>query len=310
MEKHKPKIFISYSSSDSDFTELMKMKLEEANISVWKDTNEISAGDEWRKEIDYGLLNSETIIVILNTNSSKSSYVTYEWAFALGNGKNIIPILTEKCEIHPRIKVLQYMDFTDNKRPWKVLIERIKELNSQKSKWINSNSNLSIEDIIKGIKSLANANAEQNNRNTNSNDIAEAANQIHNARNYLNSIKNKPDTILWVDDRPNNNIYEREVLETLGFKFDLALSTNEALKLLKKNKYAVIISDMGRVEGPQEGYTLLKKVRQFDKETPFIIYAGSNLLEHKVMAQERGAQGSTNRPNELIDLVTTHVRNT
>jgi len=130
-----------------------------------------------------------------------------------------------------------------------------------------------------------------------------------NARKYLNSIESKLDTILWVDDRPNNNLNERDAFETLGFKFDLALSTNEAIKMLKTNKYAIIISDMGRVEGPQEGYLLLKKVRQTDKETPFIIYAGSNLLEHKVMAQEKGAQGSTNRANELVDLVTTHVKN-
>ena len=113
---------------------------------------------------------------------------------------------------------------------------------------------------------------------------------------------------MWVDDRPNNNIYEREVLNTLGFKFDISLSTNEALKLLQDNKYSVIISDMGRREGPKEGYTLLKKVREFDKETPFLIYAGSNSLEHKVIAQEKGAQGSTNTATELIDLVTTHVK--
>jgi len=307
MENNQPKIFISYSSSDSDFAELMKMKLEQSNINVWRDVHEISAGEEWRNEIDYGLLNSDTIVVLLNKNSAKSSYVTYEWSFALGNGKNIIPILLEECEIHPRMKVLQYFDFKNQKRPWDKLIGRIQNLGNQKS--IKENGDLAIEQIFNGIKSLANAEAKQYNRIANSNDIVEATNQMMNARNYLNSIENKNDTILWVDDRPNNNIYEREVFETLGFKFDLALSTNEAMKMLKKNKYAAIISDMGRVEGPQEGYLLLKKVRQTDKETPFIIYAGSNLLEHKVMAQEKGAQGSTNRANELVDLITTHVKN-
>ncbi|MGD1892588.1 MAG: TIR domain-containing protein [Cyclobacteriaceae bacterium] len=307
MENNQPKVFISYSSSDNDFAELMKMKLEQSSINVWRDVHEISAGEVWRNEIDYGLLNSDTIIVILNKNSANSSYVTYEWSFALGNGKNIIPILMEECEIHPRMKVLQYFDFKGQKRPWDKLIDRIINLGNQKSE--KDTGDLTIEQIFDGIKSLANAEAKQYNRSANSNDIVEATNQMMNARNYLNSIENKNDTILWVDDRPNNNIYEREVFETLGFKFDLALSTNEAMKMLKKNKYAAIISDMGRVEGPQEGYLLLKKVRQTDKETPFIIYAGSNLLEHKVMAQEKGAQGSTNRPNELVDLVTTHVKN-
>jgi hypothetical protein len=67
---------------------------------------------------------------------------------------------------------------------------------------------------------------------------------------------------------------------------------------------------MGRVEGPKEGYVLLKEIRKLNKQIPFFIYAGSNLLEHKMEAQEKGAQGSTNRATELIELITTHVQPT
>jgi hypothetical protein len=58
------------------------------------------------------------------------------------------------------------------------------------------------------------------------------------------------------------------------------------------------------VEGAREGYVLLEKVRQTDKATPYFIYAGSNSAEHKKEAEQRGAQGTTNDPKELIDLVT------
>ena len=252
-----------------------------------------------------------SILVLLNRNSTNSTYVTYEWAFALGSGKDIIPILLEDCEIHSRIRVLQYFDFKGQKRPWDKLIIRVKDFNSKKSKGKIKVGQLTVgelEKILSGSKSLAMAKTKNEGRSPNEGDIAEAANQLVNARNYLGNITDKTSTILWVDDRPNNNIYEREAFEHLGFKFDLALSTQEALKLLSKNKYAAIISDMGRVEGPKEGYALLKEVRQRDKQIPFFIYAGSNTLEHKIEAQERGAQGSTNRPSELIDLVTTHVQ--
>ncbi len=37
-------------------------------------------------------------------------------------------------------------------------------------------------------------------------------------------------TVLWVDDNPNNNSYERQALEALGVSFVLAISTDEALK--------------------------------------------------------------------------------
>lgn len=113
--------------------------------------------------------------------------------------------------------------------------------------------------------------------------------------------------VLWVDDRPENNVYERQAFEAQGMEFSLALSTNEAIELLKSNKFAAIISDMGRKEGEQEGYVLLEKLRSSGNKTPFIIYAGSNLPEHKKLAREHGAFGSTNRAEELFQLVMSAV---
>ena len=109
--------------------------------------------------------------------------------------------------------------------------------------------------------------------------------------------------ILWVDDRPNNNSNERRALEEMGLEFTLALSTQEALAILSKERFAAIISDMGRREGPQEGYVLLDAVRGNDAETPFFIYARSNAPKHKREARQRGAQGSTNSPRELFDMI-------
>jgi CheY-like chemotaxis protein len=109
--------------------------------------------------------------------------------------------------------------------------------------------------------------------------------------------------ILWVDDRPENNSYERGAFESIGFKFTLALSTNQALQILSRQRFAAIISDMGRKEGPREGYALLDALRSRGDQTPFFIYAGSNAPEHKREAAARGAQGSTNNPQELFESV-------
>lgn len=121
--------------------------------------------------------------------------------------------------------------------------------------------------------------------------------------------RNWKNKILWVDDSPENNIYERKAFESQGIEFSLALSTNEAIEILKNNKYAAIISDMGRKEGSQEGYVLLEKIRKLGLQTPFFIYAGSNAPEHKMMALERGAQGSTNRAQELFEMVMNRISN-
>ena len=64
-------------------------------------------------------------------------------------------------------------------------------------------------------------------------------------------------TVLWVDDFPNNNIYERQALEALGVNFVLATSTEEALKKISRQRFDAIISDMGRPPDSRAGYTLL-----------------------------------------------------
>jgi CheY-like chemotaxis protein len=110
-------------------------------------------------------------------------------------------------------------------------------------------------------------------------------------------------TVLWVDDRPSNNTYERRALEAVGVTFALATSTEEALEKVKRQSFDAIISDMGRPPDPQAGYTLLGKLREVGDRTPFIIYASSRAPEHRAEARRRGAIGCTNRPDELFEVV-------
>lgn len=110
--------------------------------------------------------------------------------------------------------------------------------------------------------------------------------------------------ILWVDDRPEDNTFERQAFETMGFRFTLALSTDEAFERLSQTKYAAIISDMGRREGPREGYVLLDRLRKEGDRTPLFFYAASNAAEHKRETREHGGQGCTNNAQELFEMVT------
>jgi CheY-like chemotaxis protein len=110
--------------------------------------------------------------------------------------------------------------------------------------------------------------------------------------------------ILWVDDKPENKTYERQAFETIGLYFTLALSTDEAFERLAQKKFAAIISDMGRREGPREGYVLLDRLRKEGNRTPFFFYAASNAPEHKSETREHGGQGCTNNAQELFEMVT------
>jgi len=112
--------------------------------------------------------------------------------------------------------------------------------------------------------------------------------------------------ILWVDDHPENNVCWRPAFEAVGFRFTLALSTEEALERLSQTKYAAIISDMGRREGPQEGYVLLDRLRKEGNRTPLFFFS-SNAPGHKFETYEHGGQGCTNDQQELFEMVTRAV---
>jgi len=120
--------------------------------------------------------------------------------------------------------------------------------------------------------------------------------------------------ILWVDDRPNNNIYERKAMETYGIKFTLATSTDEALSVIEnlyrssKCYFDAIISDMSRPPDPEAGYRLLDTLRTRGNQTPYFIYAGSRDPKHIAAAFDRGAQGTTNISGELIQMVLESLR--
>lgn len=120
--------------------------------------------------------------------------------------------------------------------------------------------------------------------------------------------KAKRSTVLWVDDMPDNNVFERQALEDLGVRFVLATSTDEALDLVSRHKIDVIISDMGRPSDSRAGYTLLEELRAKGIKTPYIIYAGSRSPEHIAESRRNGAIGCTNDPYELFQYVVESLR--
>jgi len=106
--------------------------------------------------------------------------------------------------------------------------------------------------------------------------------------------------ILWVDDIPANNLYERTVLSSLGIATDLALSTEEAVYMSERLKYDLIISDMNRAGDPSAGLKMLDKLQKQGINSPVIYYVGTIRAEHGIPLQ---AFAITNRPDELLHYV-------
>ena len=110
--------------------------------------------------------------------------------------------------------------------------------------------------------------------------------------------------VLWVDDRPRNNVFERQALEALGIDTDISTSTEDARQVLSRRSYDLVISDMSRPPDDRAGYTLLDSLREAGNNIPFVIYAGSQSPEQVREARRHGAIGYTNHPQELVEMVT------
>ena len=124
-----PTIFLSYSKKDHFFAELADIKLSEAGVNVWRDQGQPRAGADWSQGIEKGISESLAVLVALSANSGESSYVTFEWAYALGKGKAVIPMKLNECFIHPALETIQHLDFSvPGALPWESLIERVREI--------------------------------------------------------------------------------------------------------------------------------------------------------------------------------------
>jgi len=106
--------------------------------------------------------------------------------------------------------------------------------------------------------------------------------------------------ILWVDDRPEDNTAFAADLERRGIRVSIAKSTSLALVLLERNRYLAVISDMGRKEGPREGFHLLDAMRARGDGTPFYIFASLVASSLREEASLHDAQGNTNDWGEIL----------
>lgn len=119
-------LFICHAQDDGDFAELLKTKVEEDGHEAWLDSEDLVAGEEWQQEIDQHIRNADALIFIASPRAERSKWVNYEWAFALGAGVRVIPVLLVKTPLHPRLRALQALDFTNRaSRPWSRLLKAL-----------------------------------------------------------------------------------------------------------------------------------------------------------------------------------------
>ena len=107
-------------------------------------------------------------------------------------------------------------------------------------------------------------------------------------------------TILWVDDRPENNLPFRQLLRELGAGVEPARSNKEALKLASIDSFDLIVSDIKREEEIDTGIDGLKLLRSNGVKSPLIFYV---FQVDPSLPTPSDALGITNRPDTLLHLI-------
>ena len=311
-------VFISHSFGNKPEFDNIADALAQANVVYWNPA-EVKPGSSLRDQLRRAVEDCNVCIFIATRQALESSWCGAELGAFWGSGKPVIVYLAEPSLAENDLPPIVQGDVWE--RRISRVVARASELTSAKPGGTTGGGNRSasvgnmtaeqLERLIIGAISLAAATSKDSNGGVYEEiglaakgAAASVAEGMREAQQIVDaSHADWRKQILWVDDRPDNNVYERRAFESLGVTFTLALSTREALDLLSKKRFGAIISDMGREEGPREGYVLLDAIRSRDNQTPFFIYAGSNSARHKREAEMHGAQGSTNNPSELFDAV-------
>lgn len=307
--------FFSYTRIDDKFRggaitalrEMLELGVQVATgnqeFRIFQDIESIEFGQQWQKRIDKAITNTQFLIPIVTPlffssaacRSELETFIQYEKS--LGRDDLILPIYFVTT---PALEKSAQPD----KDPLASIIR-----SRQHHDWREqANLPISAPQVVSAILALgqkiaaAIARTERReapgpNEGGSKEAVTKASREITVTGDQKTAEGKK---ILWVDDRPSNNIYERNAMEAYGVKFTLALNTGEALAKLRKEDFDAIISDMGRPPDSQAGYTLLDALRGSGDSTPFFIYAGSRAPEHVQLARRKGAQGSTNLARELI----------
>lgn len=314
-------VFISHSFDDGSDFENISYTLDTAGVTYWPPTS-IKAGESLRAQLHDAIGGCGACIFLATRQSVASQWCHTELGAFWGVGRPIVVYRADPSLSRENLPSIVRDDVWEDRLPR--LVARVKELDDQAAApaddgrippatRIGDVTVEQLQQIVVGAVALLNAEAKAG--PPRARPVEDAARDA--AGHLLHGIgvtsrvgvddQGWRRHILWVDDRPDNNVYERRAMEAVGLEFTVALSTREALGVLGKRRFAAVISDMGRREGPDEGYVLLDALRRTDHGTPFFIYAGSRAAAHRDEAAARGAQGTTNRPDELVEMVVAAV---
>ena len=108
--------------------------------------------------------------------------------------------------------------------------------------------------------------------------------------------------ILIVEDTPSLQDIIKSVVKEVGYNSDCVDNVATALKLLKDNSYACILSDY-KLVNDLTGVDLLRKIRSDNNTTPFVLLTAFASLDIAIQAMKSGANDFLTKPFDRSHLL-------
>lgn len=134
-KKKKKSIFVSYSHSDTEYLERLKIHLKpfekSGQIDLWADTN-IKAGEKWKEKINEALENSVIAILLISADFLASDFIIDNelpplLKAAEEKGKIILSLIVKPCRFSSNETLSIFQAINDPKNPLSKLNENDRE---------------------------------------------------------------------------------------------------------------------------------------------------------------------------------------
>jgi hypothetical protein len=110
-------LFISYSRQCIGFVDDLAHKLEKQGATVWLDYLNLIPGRPWAEQIDKGLREADTLLLVVSPESVSSRSVEIEWRYFLDHHKRIILLIFQAVPLPPELAELEWVDFRGGFNP-------------------------------------------------------------------------------------------------------------------------------------------------------------------------------------------------
>src|SRR6185436_2965880 len=108
------KIFMSYSRREVGFVDDLVSQIEGEGYQVWLDYRVLIPGTPWRAQIDKGLDDAETVLLVVSKASLASENVALEWRHFLEMDKRVILLVFEAVDLPKELEKYEWVDFRGN----------------------------------------------------------------------------------------------------------------------------------------------------------------------------------------------------